>query len=86
MKTHFWKGDVMLKFNSIIVLIALIVALPSSLTANTAVWTPNGYEMNWTSGDLEISSTQWSTIDQLQTYNDVTVKMYGGGTSILYVR
>lgn len=76
----------MLKYNLIVVFAVLVAALPGNLIANTAVWTPNGYEMNWTSGNLEISSSEWNNISILQTYNDVTVEMYGGGTSILYVR
>jgi len=38
--------------------------------------------VTWTSGEYEIrSGTPWSTILELQTYNNVTVRMYDGGVN-----
>ena len=77
----------MFRYYLTIVLTSLIAAFPCNLIANDAIWTDAGYEMNWTSGNLEISSSQWNSISILKTYNDVTVTMPGGGggNSILYV-
>jgi hypothetical protein len=85
METHFWKGDIMLKINSITMLTILVATLPGNLIANDAVWTDSGYEMNWTSGDLQISSSQWDTIDNLYTYNDVTVEIFSAGPANFYM-
>ena len=70
----------------IITLLILFIAFLSEISnANDYQWTDNGYVMNWTSGNLAISSSQWSAIDKLQTYNDVTVTMSGGGANQFYM-
>lgn len=75
----------MLKYHLIVGFSVLVMTFPSSLIANDYVWTDNGYDMNWTSGDLKITLAQWSTIDKLQAYNNVTVEMYGGGGNQFYM-
>jgi hypothetical protein len=56
---------------TIIKVILLVTTLPGISIANI---------VEWTSGDYEIrSDNEWYHISELYTYNDVTVKMYGGG-------
>jgi len=63
---------------NIISIILVLSAFNVKSLANEAVWTPSGYDMNWISGDLEITDSQWSTISILRTHNEVTVRMYEG--------
>jgi hypothetical protein len=76
MKTHSWKGDIMLIFRLLIGLIVLIVSLPKESFA----------VVEWTQGDYVIGNNSgWDWIPALRTYNDVTVKMYDGGVHQFYM-
>jgi hypothetical protein len=67
----------MLKYHLIVVSITLVASLPGIST---------GAVVEWTSGDYEIrSNNEWSTIGELHTYNDVTVRMYGGAVHQFYM-
>jgi len=54
-------------------IIALIAAISSTLIAEPVIWTSGEYEIRL--------GNQWSTILELQTYNDVIVRMYDGGVN-----
>ncbi|MGD0077667.1 MAG: PEP-CTERM sorting domain-containing protein [Sedimentisphaerales bacterium] len=58
----------MYKLQAIISLILLFAALPVISNADPVIWTSGDYEIR--------SNNEWYHIIELQTYNDVTVKMY----------
>ncbi len=69
------KGDIMLKFSSIIVLVTLVVVIPGISIADIpelVIWEGSGtYEIG--------SGKEWFQLLELRTYDNVTVVMPGGG-------
>jgi hypothetical protein len=72
METHFWEGDIMFKLQTIILVIILSLVFLQGLSNASII-------INWTSGDYNIPHTGWFGADMLNTYNNVTVTMPGGG-------
>lgn len=60
----------MYKIELIISIIIIFAALPSISIAEPVIWTSGDYEIR--------TNSEWYHIIELQTYNDVTVKMYEG--------
>jgi len=66
------KGIIMYKLQEIISLVLLFTVLPTISNADPVIWTSGSYEIR--------SNNEWYHIIELQTYNDVTVKMYQATT------
>jgi hypothetical protein len=65
------KGIIMIKLKEIILVIILSLALfPIQLKA---------VDFTWTEGHYDLPLPDYTSINMLNTYNDVTVSMYGGG-------
>ena len=75
MKTHFCKGDIMLKLQTISLTAILISTLAGNLIADIpalVVWNGNDtYEIG--------SGKDWFQLLELRTYDNVNVVMPGGG-------
>ena len=67
-------------FQTTILITFLILTLHAIAIANDWVWTDSGYIMNWDSGNLQISDTEWSIVDELRSYNNVNTSLLGGGS------
>ena len=72
METQFLKGDIMFKLRTIILVIILSLFLQGLSNATVT--------LNWTAGDYDIPYSGWpGGVSVLNTYNNVTVTMLGGG-------
>jgi PEP-CTERM motif len=73
METHFWEGDIMLKLRTIILVAILSLGFLQGQSDATVT-------LNWTAGDYNIPDLGWTGgVSVLNTYNNVTVTMLGGG-------